>query len=93
GRWSEPEGPGVRVDAGYSAGNRVTPFYDPLLAKLCVHGTDRADALTRAVDAVAEFEIDGIQTNLPFLARLLTHAGYRDGRYDTGIVEQLLGSV
>ena len=45
--WDEPTGDGVRVDAGYQAGNTVTPFYDPLLAKLCVHGADRAQALER----------------------------------------------
>ena len=55
--WQEPAGPGVRVDAGYTAGNTVTPFYDPLLAKLCVHGADRAQALERARAAVADFRI------------------------------------
>ena len=39
--WDEPSGPGIRVDSGYAAGNTVTPFYDPLLAKLCVHGASR----------------------------------------------------
>src|SRR5262249_1838061 len=46
--WSEPSGPGVRVDAGYAAGTTVTLFYDPLLAKLCVHGANREQALDRA---------------------------------------------
>src|SRR5262249_58979867 len=58
-RWQEPAGPGVRVDAGYAAGNQVTPFYDPLLAKLCVHGPDRARALARAPDPLAAFHIPG----------------------------------
>ena len=57
--WEEPAGDGVRVDAGYQAGNTVTPFYDPLLAKLCVHGADRAQALDRARQAVAAFRIAG----------------------------------
>lgn len=91
-RWREPEGPGVRVDAGYVEGNRVTPFYDPLLAKLCVHGDDRADAVKCAADAVSRFEVDGVRTNLPFLARLLAHPAYRDGRYDTGILDKVLKS-
>ncbi len=62
--WAEPAGEGVRVDAGYAAGNTVTPFYDPLLAKLCVHGADREQALDRARDAVAAFRIAGPKTNL-----------------------------
>jgi acetyl-CoA carboxylase, biotin carboxylase subunit len=88
-RWQEPAGPGVRVDAGYAAGNRVTPFYDPLLAKLCVHGADRAQALARAREAVAAFGITGLRTNLPFHADLLASEEFTGGHYDTSIVAML----
>src|SRR6185295_12812147 len=69
--WTEPAGDGVRVDAGYAAGTTVTPFYDSLMAKLIVHGTDRADALAKARSAVAGFEVVGPKCNLPFFAELL----------------------
>jgi acetyl-CoA carboxylase biotin carboxylase subunit len=88
-RWEEPAGAGVRVDAGYTAGNKVTPFYDPLLAKLCVHGQDRDEALARATDAVAAFGIAGLRTNLPFHADLLASEEFRSGDYDTSIVTRL----
>jgi len=88
-RWQEPAGPGVRVDAGYAAGNQVTPFYDPLLAKLCAYGPDRAQALARARDAVAVFEITGLRTNLPFHADLLASEEFTSGDYDTSIVARL----
>ncbi|MGP7998823.1 MAG: acetyl/propionyl/methylcrotonyl-CoA carboxylase subunit alpha [Streptosporangiaceae bacterium] len=87
--WAEPAGPGIRVDAGYAAGNRVTQFYDPLLAKLCVHGADRAQALRRARAAVASFRIAGVRTNLPFHADLLDSAEFRSGSYDTTVVGRL----
>jgi len=87
--WTEPAGPGVRVDAGYAAGNRVTPNYDPLLAKLCVHGADRAAALDLAASAVAGFRITGLKTNLPFHSDLLASAEFRSGDYDTSIVSRL----
>jgi acetyl-CoA carboxylase, biotin carboxylase subunit len=87
--WTEPSGPGVRVDSGYAAGNWVTPNYDPLLAKLCVHGTDRPQALERAAAAVAGFTITGPKTNLQFHAELLDSAEFRSGDYDTSIVSRL----
>jgi acetyl-CoA carboxylase, biotin carboxylase subunit len=87
--WEEPAGDGVRVDAGYQAGNTVTPFYDPLLAKLCVHGTDRAHALDRARAAVAAFRITGPKTNLAFHADLLTSTEFVAGGYDTSLVSKL----
>jgi acetyl-CoA carboxylase biotin carboxylase subunit len=85
--WEEPTGDHVRVDAGYAAGTTVTPFYDPLLAKLCVWGVDRDEALGRAREAVAAFTIEGPKTNLAFFTRLLEDDAFTSGRYDTGIVE------
>jgi acetyl-CoA carboxylase biotin carboxylase subunit len=87
--WDEPTGDGVRVDAGYQAGNTVTPFYDPLLAKLCVHGADRAQALERAREAVAAFRIAGPKTNLAFHADLLVSPDFVSGDYDTSLVSKL----
>ena len=87
--WQEPSGPGVRVDAGYQAGNTVTPFYDPLLAKLCVHGADREQALARARDAARAFRIAGPKTNLAFHADLLASPDFVSGDYDTSLVGKL----
>jgi acetyl-CoA carboxylase biotin carboxylase subunit len=88
-QWEEPSGEGVRVDAGYQAGNTVTPFYDPLLAKLCVHGADREQALDRASQAVAAFAISGPKTNLAFHAELLTSPQFVSGDYDTSLISKL----
>jgi acetyl-CoA carboxylase biotin carboxylase subunit len=85
--WEEPVGDHVRVDAGYAAGNAVTPYYDPLLAKLCVWGADRGEALERAREAVEGFRIEGPKTNLPFFGRLLADARFVSGDYDTGLVD------
>jgi acetyl-CoA/propionyl-CoA carboxylase biotin carboxyl carrier protein len=65
-RWREPAGPGVRVDAGYTAGMTVPQAFDSLLAKLIVTGADRAQALERSRRALAEFEVGGMPTVLPF---------------------------
>jgi acetyl-CoA carboxylase biotin carboxylase subunit len=88
-QWQEPEGEGIRVDAGYQAGNTVTRFYDPLLAKLCVYGKDREQAITRARDAVAAFAIAGPKTNLAFHAELLTSPEFVSGDYDTTLVNRM----
>jgi acetyl-CoA carboxylase biotin carboxylase subunit len=90
--WEEPVGDGIRIDAGYAEGNKVTPFYDPLLAKLCVHDTDRAAAIERARAAVDAFRIEGLKTNLPFLAELLGNAEFAAGTYDTGLVGRMRAS-
>lgn len=85
-----PRGPGVRTETGYRAGNAVSPHYDPMIAKIIVHGADRAQAIARAEQALAETEIAGVKTNLPFLARALAFEPWRQGRLHTGIVAQTL---
>jgi acetyl-CoA carboxylase biotin carboxylase subunit len=87
--WVEPVGDGIRVDAGYAPGTTVTPFYDSLMAKLIVHGTDRTDAIAKARAAVAGFEIAGPKNNLPFFAELLENDEFLSGDYDTGIVSRM----
>ena len=88
-RWQEPTGDGVRVDAGYREGDVVTPYYDPLMAKLVVWGSDRAEALGRAAEAVAGFAVEGPKVNLPFFTELLANDEFVSGSYDTGLVERM----
>ena len=88
-QWDEPSGEGIRVDAGYQVGNTVTPFYDPLLAKLCVHAADRGRALEQAAEAVAAFAIAGPKTNLRFHAELLTRPEFVSGDYDTSLISRM----
>ena len=64
--WNPPSGPGVRLDAGYAAGMTVPQAYDSLIAKLIVTGASRAEALQRSARALAEFEVGGMPTVLPF---------------------------
>jgi acetyl-CoA carboxylase, biotin carboxylase subunit len=87
--WHEPAGEGIRVDAGYQAGNTVTPFYDPLLAKLCIRGADREQTLERARKAVAAFTVKGPKTNLAFHAELLDNPQFVSGDYDTSLISRM----
>ena len=91
-----PGGPGVRVDTHLYAGYTVPPYYDSLLAKVIVHGNDRAEALARMHQALDGFIIEGVTTTIPFLGRVLVHPAFQAGDVDTKFVEresQLLGSV
>jgi acetyl-CoA carboxylase, biotin carboxylase subunit len=82
-----PSGEGVRVDAGYGEGNTVTPNYDPMIAKLIVSGVDRAQAVTRAVKALAEFKVEGIKTNIPLHQRIVKDPAFLSGDLDTRFLE------
>lgn len=85
--WSEPMGTGIRVDSGYRSGNTVSPQYDSLLAKLCVWGNTRQEAISRATQAASDFRIEGVKTNLGFLKHLLDTEQFATGDYDTTSVE------
>jgi acetyl/propionyl-CoA carboxylase alpha subunit len=88
--YREPQGPGLRVDAGVAEGDVVSVNYDPLLAKLVTYGETRAVAIARASAALRAYPILGIRTNIPFLIRLLDQTEFKAGRLHTGLVEQLL---
>ncbi|MFS0884084.1 biotin carboxylase N-terminal domain-containing protein [Aeromicrobium sp. 179-A 4D2 NHS] len=87
--WRMPEGEGIRVDAGYADGTTVTPFFDPLLAKIVAHAATRDEAIVRAREAVASTVVEGPGCNLAFLARVLEEPEFVDGTHDTGIVERM----
>jgi len=80
------EGPAVRVDTGVRAGDTITPYYDPMIAKLIVHGEDRPAALRRLLEALAEYEIVGVATNVAFLQRVVSHQAFASGAVDTGLI-------
>ncbi|HEV7320306.1 MAG TPA: acetyl/propionyl/methylcrotonyl-CoA carboxylase subunit alpha [Ensifer sp.] len=79
---------GVRVDAGVRQGDRITTFYDPLIAKLIVHGPNRSTALAKLESALRACRIGGTVTNLEFLARLAAEPDFRAGRPDTGLIDR-----
>jgi acetyl-CoA carboxylase biotin carboxylase subunit len=83
-----PGGPGVRVDTHVYAGYTVPPYYDSLLAKLIVHGRDRAEALVRLGQALDSFILEGVTTTIPFLARVIRHPAFVAGDVDTKFLER-----
>jgi acetyl/propionyl-CoA carboxylase alpha subunit len=85
--WSPPTGPGIRLDSGVRQGDEVTPSYDPMLAKLVVHASDRKAAIRRMKSALSEFIILGTTTNIDFLQDLISHPAYRAGKTTTDFIE------
>jgi acetyl-CoA/propionyl-CoA carboxylase biotin carboxyl carrier protein len=85
--YREPGGPGVRVDSGVIAGSQIPGLYDPLVAKLIVHGVDREHARQRMLRALGEYEIGGITTLLGFHRALLEHPCFVEGATCHGVVE------
>src|SRR4051794_36732043 len=88
--YREPGGPGVRVDSGAVAGSEIPALYDPLVAKLIVHGVDREHARNRMLRALDEYEIEGVTTLLGFHKALLSHPCFIEGETCHGLVESEL---
>lgn len=78
----------VRVDSGVREGDAISPFYDPMIAKLIVWGADRTQALARMSQALAEFRIVGLATNIAFLKRLVDGHAFSSADLDTGLIER-----
>jgi acetyl-CoA carboxylase, biotin carboxylase subunit len=85
-----PGGPGVRLDTHVYAGYRVPPFYDSLLAKLIVHGSDRNEALARMRNALSSFVLEGVHTTIPFLLEVMNHPDFVAGEFDTKFLERMV---
>jgi len=88
-KYREPEpGPDVRVDSGVYEGGEISMFYDPMIAKLCSYGQTRLDAIERMRRALDEFYVRGVSHNVPFLAALMAHPRFREGRLTTNFIAE-----
>ncbi len=86
----EPTGPGIRVESSLYEGMEVSLYYDPLLAKLVAWGDTRGEAILRMRRALAEFQVVGVSTTIPFHQRLMNHVKYIGGQVDTAFVDREL---
>ena len=82
-----PTGPGVRVDDSFEEGMDIPIYYDPMIAKLIVHGNDRTDAIHKMLRAIQDYQITGVETTLPFCAFVLKHEAFVSGKFDTGFIK------
>jgi 3-methylcrotonyl-CoA carboxylase alpha subunit len=80
--------PELRIDTGVRQGDEITPYYDPMIAKLIVHGATRVEAVGRLRAALAEYRVVGVHTNVEFLHRLTSAASFAEGRVDTALIER-----
>jgi acetyl-CoA carboxylase biotin carboxylase subunit len=87
-RWQPPGGPGVRLDTHVSAGYRVPPNYDSLIAKLLVYQSTRDEALACMRRALSEFVVDGIKTTIPLLREIFNDSSFKAGKVDTTYIER-----
>ncbi len=88
-RLVEPRGEGLRLDSGLAEELEVSPFYDPLVAKLMAWGESREEAINRLRSGLEAFIVEGIKTNIPLHLKILSDAAFLAGEYDTGCLEKL----
>lgn len=87
-RFDLPTGDDIRHETTVENNYNVTPFYDPMISKLIVKGADRAQAISRLSDALANFHVEGIKTNIPMLARIIENQEFKAGNTTTAFVEE-----
>ncbi len=85
-----PGGFGVRLDHGIREGLEITPYYDPILGKLCVQGRTRPEAVGRMARALEELRVVGVRTTVPFCLAVMNHPAFRQGNYCTGFISDHL---
>jgi acetyl-CoA carboxylase, biotin carboxylase subunit len=85
-----PSGENIRVETGYAEGNTVTPFYDPMLAKVIARGATREQAIARMREALDMFVIEGVKTNIAFAGQVLADDAFRAGAIHTGLAADVL---
>ena len=85
--YKTPQGEGIRVDDGFDEGMEIPIYYDPMIAKLIVHGKNRQDAIDKLKRAISEYKIEGVKTTLPFGTFVLNHTAFTTGNFDTKFVE------
>ena len=85
--WVQPEGPGIRVDSGVTSGSKVTPFYDPLIAKLIVHGSNRQATIDKMKSALTSLQIGELTTNREMHITVMDEEEFRAGTAHTGWLE------
>jgi acetyl-CoA carboxylase biotin carboxylase subunit len=88
-----PQGDGIRVDTGYREGGAITPYYDPMVAKLIVRGSDRNAAIKRLIEALDDFPIEGIKTNIPFIQAVLKNDAFVSGAVHTGLASEVVETM
>jgi acetyl-CoA carboxylase biotin carboxylase subunit len=88
--FAPPALPGVRIETGYAEGCRVSSHYDPMLAKVIAHAATREQALDLLKTALAQFRVEGVKTNIPFIQRVLDDPEFRAGRVCTGMAGRIL---
>ncbi|MFN4284999.1 MAG: acetyl-CoA carboxylase biotin carboxylase subunit [Lacibacter sp.] len=86
-RYERPVGEGVRVDDGYEAGMSIPIYYDPMIAKLVVHGATRTEAIQKMREAIRQYKIEGVTTTLPFGTFVMEHEAFLSGKFDTHFVK------
>ena len=91
--WREPASQGVRVDSGVRPGDVVSPFYDPMLAKICAWGEDRIEAIRKLEYALSQTVIFGVRNNLDFLRRVLRHDVFMAGTISTAFIERYANTL